>query len=180
MAQLRKGVTLVEMLVALSLSVILIGAITGTLRSLVQQRRRLSVANDDWKARFHRMLWLDLSQARLVAKLESGIAFALIDDSVVTYELVRKNPSDCELVRATFSFDREVSTGETLLEFPNLTPFDRRTIVWSISSIDFLRGDANGLIQPIPRTWSPAPMSIQYRLMRLDDAVDSMHWITVR
>ncbi len=177
----RRGLTLVEMLVALSLCVMMIGAITGILAALVQQQRqRLVLSSDHWQANFHRMLWADLSQARWISRMDSGIALALADGSVVTYEMTKGDLATRSLTRGSFVYRENISLGQIPAAMLNSDSRGYRTIVWSIASIQFLRGDANGTVQPIPGTWSPAPSALYYRLEKSDSNVAKDHWIMVR
>lgn len=177
----RKGITIVELLLALSLCVIMIGAITGVLSSLrEQQRKRFQHMPNHWQGNYHRILWTDLSQARWIAKLDAGMALAIPPNSIVTYEVSTLGSGPGTLVRRSYGSNAEIRVGQALSTLWNSDLLQSQTITWTIDSVEFLRGDSNGNTNPIPGTWSPAPSSILYRIRKPSSDATSAQWVIVR
>jgi uncharacterized iron-regulated membrane protein len=177
----RLGLTLVELLVAISLCVMMIGAITGVLASLIQQQKnRLIVSKSHWVANFHRTLWTDLSHAQWIARLDEGMELSLADGSAIVYTTRLDETGKRALERKSYELREAVSPGQVPLSLNKAKPKESQTIFWEVTSIEFFRGDSMGEIQPIPTTWSPAPTLVLYRLTRSIDQPVAEHRIVVR
>ncbi len=133
----RLGLTLVELLVAISLCVMMIGAITGVLASLIQQQKnRLIVSKSHWVANFHRTLWTDLSHAQWIARLDGGMQLSLADGSAIVYTTRLDETGKRALERKSFELREAVSPGQV----PPLRSSFSEGIPWERFNRSPLRG----------------------------------------
>jgi hypothetical protein len=159
----RRGVTLIEAVVALALGSMLLVAISGVLSSMAGMRKRSeSVDSREWLYALDRILWNDLAQASSVG-LDKGVLLLIVppmrgtgkEANAVTYTLNTLADSSQSLVRTVYR-SSEVSSD----------PLDVRTLVWGVEQISFERIDDNGVDQPLPRLLGPAPRGFHYRILR--------------
>ena len=177
---MRKGMTLLEVVVALSLSALMLIALNGVLSVLFRQKKHTTeVQYREWAYELERVFWNDLAQARAVA-LNEGVLIMTVPATApwnngqgtvqsVAYQLI---PSGKERNRLT----RSVYLG---LE-PKGKPAMTQTLLWDIRRATFERVDDQGNSQPLPRELGPTPRAFRYQLWVADDPVPSSNQILVR
>jgi prepilin-type N-terminal cleavage/methylation domain-containing protein len=172
----RRGFTLVELVVALTLASLLLTALTGVLKSLAMQAKRSTESRaTDISYAIEAIVWHDLSQARSVA-LTNGVLWMLIPgpppissqsyDSqylrsgagtskahIIAYRLV---PAE----GVGFSLVRQAYIGSQM----NGVPIFEQTIAWNVEKTAFERIDDNGDPQPLPKQLGPTPAALAYRI----------------
>ena len=175
---IRRGTTLLEMVVALSLAAMLMVALSGVLAGLVRQRRHAEVVNSrEWIHSLDKIFWNDLAQARSVA-LDQGVLWMVIPSShnirgtankAIAYRLINTGNEQFALVRAVY---RESRNANDLLE--------QRTLVWNVDKASFERIDDSGQDQPFPKSLGPAPRGFRYRVWLRNISEPINRQITVR
>lgn len=165
-SQVSRGVTLLEVLVALALSSLMLVAITGVLKGLMMQKRELVQSTPkSWQFSLNRLLWNDIAQARLIA-LEPG-RFSIWSGSgkeiQYTWSPVTAT-SEQPLVRTIIDVDEKPTIGKARNGKGSQVAMSSQTVLWGVSTVEFERMDSSGSPQPIPSTYSPAPSAIQYRI----------------
>ena len=177
---IRKGMTLLEVVVALSLSALLLIALNGVLSGLFRQKKRTTeVQYREWAYEMDRVFWNDLAQARGVA-LNDGVLLMTVPatrrldngqstEQSVAYQLL---PNSKEHNRLT----RSVYLGQELNGKPLLT----QTLLWDVRKATFERVDDQGNSQPLPRELGPTPRAFRYQLWVADDPVPRSNQILVR
>ncbi len=176
----RKAMTLLEVVVALSLSALMLIALNGVLSGLVRQKKRTAeVRHREWAYELNRVFWNDLAQARSVA-LNEGVLIMTVPAArqwnssqgtvqSVAYQLI---PSGKERNRLT----RSVYLGQEQTGKPAMT----QTLLWDIRRATFERVDDQGNSQPLPREMGPTPRAFRYQLWVADDPVPRSNQILVR
>lgn len=174
----RRGTTLLEMVVALSLAAMLMVALSGVLAGLVRQRRQAEVVDSrEWIHSLDKLFWNDLAQARSVA-LDQGILWMIMPSSrptngqlneAIAYRLNPTGNAEFALIRSVY---RESRLESDLIE--------QKTLVWNVSQATFERIDESGKDQPFPKSLGPAPRGFRYRIWLRNIAEPINRQITVR
>jgi prepilin-type N-terminal cleavage/methylation domain-containing protein len=174
----RTGVSLIEMLVALSLAALLVTALSGVLKTLSRQAKSGQHASSAPSIQtLNRSLWNDLAQAQGVA-LDKGVLFLVkphpnptnaVGTLCVSYQIAAWRKDKFRLVRS-------VRNGTDLRARPIL----EQTMIWDINKANFWRVDDSGVDQPLPVRLGPTPGSFRYTLWIDDASKEQTHQITVR
>ena len=174
----RRGTTLLEMVVALSLAAMLMVALSGVLAGLVRQRRQAEVVDArEWIHSLDKIFWNDLAQARNIA-LDEGVLWMIVPSfrgshgaatEAIAYRLKSTDTEQFSLVRAVY---REPKAANDLLE--------QKTLVWNVSQVSFERIDDSGQDQPFPKSLGPAPRGFRYRIWLKNVPEPITRQITVR
>ena len=110
---IRKGMTLLEVVVALSLSALLLIALNGVLSGLFRQKKRTAeVQYREWAYEMDRVFWNDLAQARGVA-LNDGVLLMTVPatrrldngqstEQSVAYQLLPSSKDHNRLTRSVY------------------------------------------------------------------------------
>ena len=172
----RRGTTLLEIVVALSLAAMLLVALSGVLAGLVKQRRQAEIVDSrEWVHSLDRIFWNDLAQARSVALLDgvlwmkapsSSKANGLGDESI-EYRLDATGKEQFALVRAVYPGNSAQTS-------------QQKTLVWNVARASFERIDDSGRDQPFPTSPGPAPRGFRYRIWLNKAAAPITRQITVR
>jgi prepilin-type N-terminal cleavage/methylation domain-containing protein len=181
----QRGLTLLEVVVALSLSALILVAIQGVLGSLLRQKKRTSVdVHHTWAYELDRLFWNDLAQANAVALNQEGLLLRLPSHVIsrtrhnhpnlaptcnVVYRL---NPNSDGLNRLV----RELYDGTATQGNPLVT----QTLLWDVRELRFERIDDAGVNQPLPKDFGPTPRAFRYELWLGQDSNPRSHEILVR
>jgi len=168
----RNAVTLVEVVVALSLSALLLVALTGVLTGLARQNKAsTAIRSGQWHYELDQLFWVDLAQCRGVA-LDKGVLWMVrpknkstkvstADTSATQTVAYRLKPDRSEQGEPQlFSLVRQIFEGDKLLGRPIL----EQTLVWDVRRASFERIDNAGNEQPIPNLLGPPPRAFRYQL----------------
>lgn len=174
----RRGTTLLEIVVALSLAAMLMVALSGVLAGLVRQRRQAEVVDSrEWIHSLDRIFWNDLAQARSVA-LSDGVLWMVLPNSnsptnngfnSIAYRLTPTDKERFALVRAVYRDPLVASK-----------PMSQKTLAWNVRQASFERVDDSGRDQPFPPSLGPAPRAFRYRLWFTNKSEPITQQITVR
>ena len=167
----RKGITLLEVVVALSLSALMLVALNGVLSGLNRQKKRSTLTYyREWGYELDRIFWNDLAQARGVS-LDQGVltmeipagAQIMQNESrdgnstgtlqAVVYQLIPSAKDKNRLSRSVYGVSGTTSR-----------PLITQTLLWDVRQATFERVDDSGNSQPLPRTIGPAPRAFRYQL----------------
>jgi prepilin-type N-terminal cleavage/methylation domain-containing protein len=177
---MRKGMTLLEVVVALSLSALMLIALNGVLSGLFRQKKRTAeVQHREWAYELDRVFWNDLAQARGVALNDGGLLMAVPAAmqwdkgqgslQSVAYQLIPTGNKQYRLTRSVY-----------LGQQPTGDPVITQTLLWEIRKATFERVDDQGNSQPLPRELGPTPRAFRYQLWIADDAKPRSNQILVR
>lgn len=173
---IRRAVTLVELVVALSLAALLMMALAGVLSSLSQQRKRVAQSpRGEWSFELKRLIWSDLSQSRQVHFDSEGLKLTIPGNSregisgptIINYRLLPWGNNRRRLARLQFSGSNSV-------------PQRDQTLVFDIERFAVQRIDHQGLPQPLPRSPGPAPRSLAVEIDLVGEGDLLRHVVTVR
>lgn len=173
---IRRAVTLVELVVALSLAALLMMALAGVLSSLSQQRKRVAQSpRGEWSFEVKRMIWADLSQAHQVWLDSEGLKLTIPGNGregisgppLINYRVLPWGNNRRRLARLQFS-------GK------NSLPDREQTLVFDVSRFAVERIDNQGVLQPLPRNAGPTPRSLAVEIRLMDESDSLRHVITVR
>lgn len=188
---IRRGTTLLEIVVALSLAAMLMVALSGVLAGLVRQRRHAEIVDSrEWIHALDNVFWNDLAQARSVA-LDEGVLWMVVPSSnsshgdtneLIAYRLNSTGKEQFALVRAVYSYRPQLaSVGFSKSNsITAVQPLEQKTLVWNVSQASFERIDDSGQDQPFPRVLGPAPRGFRYRIWLRNVSEPINRQITVR
>ena len=177
---IRKGMTLLEVVVALSLSALMLIALNGVLSGLSRQKKRSTeIQHREWAYELDRVFWNDLAQARGVA-LNDGVLTMTVPAAMhwnngqgtlqsVAYQLISTSKDHSRLTRSVY-----------LGQEPKGKPLMTQTLLWDIRRATFERVDDQGNNQPLPRELGPTPRAFRYQLWVADDLSPRSNQILVR
>ena len=172
--------TLLEVIVALSLSALMLIALNGVLSGLFRQKKRSTeVQHREWAYELDRVFWNDLAQARGVA-LNDGVLFMTVPAAMslnngqgtlqsVAYQLIPIGKDHNRLTRSVY-------VGLEQKGKPLMT----QTLLWDIRKATFERVDDQGNSQPLPRELGPTPRAFRYQLWVADNPTPRSNQILVR
>ena len=172
--------TLLEVIVALSLSALMLIALNGVLSGLTRQKKRTSeVQHREWAYELDRVFWNDLAQARGVA-LNEGVLLMTVPASTptsrgqssvhaVAYQLTSANGVRTRLTRTVY-----------LGQEPKGNPMMTQSLLWDVQRVTFERVDDQGNSQPLPRELGPTPRAFRYQLWMANESSPRSNQILVR
>ena len=175
----RKGMTLIELLVAVTLAMMAMAAIMGFLRVLDGQRKgSLVVGNDEWHASMVETLERDLIGCRQIYRREDEVHFVghLLDQT-----FARHSPAEVVL-----RLQKNRSDGSGWLSRSVRVLGDNGSEQTSLVCAKALRFqiervDDRGRLQPVSEELSPAPQRLCFTLTYLTErnAVRVAKWILI-
>lgn len=169
----RHGMTLLEVMIALSLAALLLVSISGLLGGLIRQNKRLdSESSQNRLYTLTRLFWHDLAQAEFVSASEDHIRFVFSQGLLVEYGAVKESSGGSSLKRRIARFSDEYRLGINANQIDMQQTVSEQTVLWDVTGLSFSRLDQQGNDQPIPSTLSPCPKSLRYRIRFLDGGVE--------
>jgi hypothetical protein len=181
---MRQGLTLLEVIIAISLSALMLTALIGVLTSLYRQRKQATISHyREWAYELDRVFWNDLAQARGVALSGGSLTMVApssrnwsasqssssIGGQLIVYRLESTGKNRSKLTRSIY---RGNSIGGNLLIF--------QTLLWDVRLAKFERVDDQGNSQPLPAEIGPTPRAFRYQLWINDEEVPHSNQILVR
>lgn len=165
----RIGMTLLEVMIALSLAALLLVSISGLLGGLIRQNKRLdSESSQNRLYALTRLFWHDLAQAEFVSANEDRIRFVFSQGLLIEYATVKESSGGNSLKRRIARLNDDYRLGVNVNQFDKRQTVSEQTVLWDVTGVSFSRLDQQGNDQPIPATLSPCPKSLRYRIRFLD------------
>lgn len=180
----RSGITLLEVVIALSLSALMLTALGGVLSSMYRQRKHTTILHHrEWAYELDRVFWNDLAQARGVS-LNRGSLTMIVPASrnwptsqasqsgggqSIVYRLESTGQNRSKLTRTIY---HGKATNSSLL----LT----QTLLWDIRQAKFERVDDQGISQPLPTEIGPTPRAFRYQFWIDEQVTPHYNQILVR
>jgi type II secretory pathway component PulJ len=179
----RSGMTLLEVVIALSLSALMLISLTGVLSGLSRQRTRVNaVRHSEWAYELDRALWNDLAQARGVSLHQGALTMSIPASQPRTNEIVQSSANQTVVYRIERTGPQGNRLTRTIYSGLNASglPLISQTLLWNIRNATFERVDDQGTSQPLPKELGPTPRAFRYQLWFDNDLTTRSNQILVR
>jgi prepilin-type N-terminal cleavage/methylation domain-containing protein len=171
-----RGITLLEVMVALALGSLLLVALSGVLSGMNRLRNRLAaVRSDEWVYALDRVIWNDLAQARQVG-LDQGVLTLLVPNTDQRLGNPALRDASIPYVPVSYMVETQPNGSRALVR----RSLEQRVLVWDVTQASFERIDDQGVDQPLPQSLGPAPRGFHYRIWLAGDSQPIDRRITVR
>jgi prepilin-type N-terminal cleavage/methylation domain-containing protein len=162
--RLRRGFTLVEVLIAMALSIIILGGVLSTFLLMVRSGMRASNYSM-MEAQTRRAF----EQLGIDARMANGFSAVFSGGSITSFTLTIPDVNQANNDSVTYGYDTSDGTNKKIYRVPGANPAattGRVDLISKVDAMDFLRYDATGTLIPSGTTTGVKHVQISVSVKR--------------